>query len=87
MPIEKRDRANLLLLALASLLLRGGERVLLMRQGARPVSGRGGLDRLPQDLDQRAATMPACRRRFPCRATPAWCCSATSCRRWRRSRR
>ena len=37
----------------------------------------------PQDLDQRGG-----RRRRPaaaasrCRATPAWCCSATSCRRW-----
>jgi len=50
MEIEKRERADLLLLALASLLLRGGERVLLMREGARPVSGRGGLDRLAQDL-------------------------------------
>jgi len=49
-PIEKRERADLLLLALASLLLRGGERALLMRPGARPVSGRGGLDRLAQDL-------------------------------------
>jgi uncharacterized protein (DUF58 family) len=49
-PIEKRERADLLLLALASLLLRGGERALLMRAGARSVSGRGGLDRLAQDL-------------------------------------
>src|ERR1700761_8551982 len=39
MAIEKRERADLLLLALASLLLRGGERVLLMREGVRPVSG------------------------------------------------
>ena len=54
-PIEKRERAELLLLALASLLLRGGERVLLMRQGGRPVSGRGGLDRLAQDLAGAAA--------------------------------
>ena len=50
MAIEKRERADLLLLALASLLLRGGERVLLMRAGARPVSGRGALDRLAHDL-------------------------------------
>jgi len=50
MAIEKRERADLLLLALASLLLRGGERVLLMREGARPVSGRGALDRLAHDL-------------------------------------
>jgi uncharacterized protein (DUF58 family) len=54
-PIEKRERADLLLLALASLLLRGGERVLLMRDGGRPVSGRGGLDRLAQDLAGAAA--------------------------------
>jgi uncharacterized protein (DUF58 family) len=55
MPIEKRERADLLLLALASLLLRGGERVQLMRAGVRPVSGRGGLDRLAQDLTSAAA--------------------------------
>jgi uncharacterized protein (DUF58 family) len=48
--VEKRDRASLLLLALASLLLRGGERALLLRQGARPVAGRRGLDRLAADL-------------------------------------
>jgi len=45
-PVEKRDRANLLLLSLASLLLRGGERVMMMQQDARPVSTRSGLDRL-----------------------------------------
>jgi len=55
MSIEKRERADLLLLALASLLLRGGERVQLMRAGVRPVSGRGGLDRLAQDLTSAAA--------------------------------
>ena len=38
-PIEKRERADLLLLALAALLLRGGERVLMLRDGARAVSG------------------------------------------------
>lgn len=48
--VEKRERADLLLLALASLLLRGGERVLMLRHGARPVWGRGGLDRLADDL-------------------------------------
>jgi uncharacterized protein (DUF58 family) len=49
-PVEKRDRASLLLLAFASLLLRGGERVQLMRPGARPIAGRFGLDRLAADL-------------------------------------
>lgn len=48
--VEKRDRAALLLLALASLLLRGGERVMVMRPDARPISGRFGLDRLAEDL-------------------------------------
>jgi len=48
--VEKRDRAGLLLLALASLLLRGGERVVMIEPGARPISGRAGLDRLAESL-------------------------------------
>jgi uncharacterized protein (DUF58 family) len=48
--LEKRERADILLLALAALLLRGSERVMLIRPDARPVAGRGGLDRLAQDL-------------------------------------
>ena len=55
MTVEKRERADLLLLALASLLLRGGERVLLLREGARAIAGRGAMDRLAQDL----AAIPA----------------------------
>src|SRR5277367_631251 len=50
-PVEKRDRANLLLLSLASLLLRGGERVMMMQQDARSVTSRSGLDRLAAELD------------------------------------
>lgn len=50
-PIEKCERANLLLLALASLLLRGGERVMLMRPDARPITSRSGLDRLAATLE------------------------------------
>jgi uncharacterized protein (DUF58 family) len=49
--VEKRDRANLLLLSLASLLLRGGERVMMMQQDARSVTNRSGLDRLAAGLD------------------------------------
>jgi uncharacterized protein (DUF58 family) len=49
-PVEKRDRASLLLLALASLLLRGGERVTMIAPDARPISGRVGLDRLAEAL-------------------------------------
>lgn len=50
-PVEKRDRANLLLLSLASLLLRGGERIIMMQQDARPVTNRSGLERLAAVLD------------------------------------
>jgi len=49
--VEKRERAGLLLLALAALLLRGGERVMLIAPGERPVSGRVGLDRLAGAMD------------------------------------
>jgi uncharacterized protein (DUF58 family) len=49
-PVEKSDRAGLLLLALASLLLRGGERVTMIAPDARPVWGRAGLDRLAEGL-------------------------------------
>ena len=47
---EKQERAGLLLLALAALLLRGGERVALL--GERPVAGRAGLDRVAAMLEQ-----------------------------------
>jgi uncharacterized protein (DUF58 family) len=49
-PVEKVERAELLLLALAALLLRGGERVSLIGSGQRPVSGRAGLERLAERL-------------------------------------
>jgi uncharacterized protein (DUF58 family) len=60
--VEKRERANLLLLSLASLLLRGGERVMMMQPNARPVSSRSGLDRLAASLqasDDEASMPPA----------------------------
>jgi uncharacterized protein (DUF58 family) len=47
---EKAERAEILLLALASLLLRGGERVRLLGPGGRTVAGRGGVDRLAEQL-------------------------------------
>jgi uncharacterized protein (DUF58 family) len=47
---EKQERAGLLLLALAALLLRGGERVALL--GERAVSGRTGLDSLADKLSR-----------------------------------
>ena len=55
--VEKGERAELLLLALASLLLRAGERVALL--GRRPVAGRGALERLAMILEREAAdTLP-----------------------------
>ncbi len=58
---RKRDRAELLLLALAALLLRGGERVALMGAASLPVSGRGALARLAATLagDTGSGTIPA----------------------------
>lgn len=47
---SKLERAGLLTLALASLLLRGGERVRLLAPAARTVTGRGGLERLAGEL-------------------------------------
>ncbi|WP_309139524.1 DUF58 domain-containing protein [Siccirubricoccus sp. G192] len=46
----KRERAELLLLALASLLLRGGERVRLIGGPGRSHAGRAGLEALAQGL-------------------------------------
>ena len=47
---EKIDRANLILLALAVLLIRGGERVALLGDGNAPTTGRAALDRLAATL-------------------------------------
>jgi uncharacterized protein (DUF58 family) len=53
--VEKGERATLLLLALAALLLRGGERVMLIAPDERPVAGRTGLDRFAAALDGQVA--------------------------------
>jgi uncharacterized protein (DUF58 family) len=47
---EKQERADLILLALAALLLRGGERVALLGSGLSPSSGRATLDRLAETM-------------------------------------
>ena len=46
----KADRADLLLLALSALLLRGGERVRLLDGASRSLTGRGALERLAEAL-------------------------------------
>jgi uncharacterized protein (DUF58 family) len=48
----KRDRAELLLLALASLLVRGGERLALLGSGLAPLFGRIALSRLAELIDR-----------------------------------
>jgi uncharacterized protein (DUF58 family) len=48
----KIERAGLLALALAALLLRGGERVRLFGTPARTVSGRAGLERLAEEMER-----------------------------------
>jgi len=54
----KRDRAELLLLALAALLLRGGERAALIADPFRPVAGRAGLNALAAMLAVSADQSP-----------------------------
>ncbi len=51
---SKIDRANLLALALASLLVRGGERVALWAGGQSPATGRAPLNRMAHGLLDRA---------------------------------
>lgn len=54
----KLERAELLLLALASLLLRGGERVGLLAPGRRPVAGHASLERLASGLTEGGPDSP-----------------------------
>ena len=48
----KRDRAELLLVALASLLVRGGERLTLLGSGITPMNGRIALSRVVEMIDR-----------------------------------
>ena len=52
----KRDRAELLLVALASLLVRGGERLTLLGSAVAPMTGRVALSRLVQLIEGASAT-------------------------------
>ena len=57
----KRDRAELLLVALASLLVRGGERLALLGSGIAPMNGRIALSRVVEMIDRnsKADSLPA----------------------------
>lgn len=54
----KRERAELLLLALAVLMIRAGEHVTLLGSGAAPAAGRGTLSRLSQILERQGTDGP-----------------------------
>ena len=64
----KRDRGELLLLALASLLLRGGERIALLGSDRNPSSGRGALNAILAGLE-RETPLDAANRAVPPHAT------------------
>jgi uncharacterized protein (DUF58 family) len=49
---DKRDHASILILALAAMLVRAGERIGLLGSDMRPVSGTSALDRLVFELDR-----------------------------------
>jgi uncharacterized protein (DUF58 family) len=55
----KRERADLILLALTTLLLRGGERVALLAPGERPRLGRSALPLLAERIAREAEEAPA----------------------------
>ncbi len=57
-PTEKAERAALLVLALAVLLVRGGEHVALLGENARPATGSAALNRLVAQIE-RPADAPA----------------------------
>lgn len=61
----KRERAELLVLALASLLLRAGERVSLLGSGQFPASGRRVMMRLTEALGREHAEAPEARKSLP----------------------
>ncbi len=56
---EKADRAALLLLALSSLLIRGGERVTLLGSGVPPSNGRAVMERLAASISLRKENPPS----------------------------
>jgi len=54
----KRERADLVTLALAALLLRGGERVTMLGSGVAPSHGRAVLPRMALQLERASAGLP-----------------------------
>ncbi|WP_298912117.1 DUF58 domain-containing protein [uncultured Algimonas sp.] len=61
----KRDRASVLCLALASLLMRGGERCAILGESERPRAGRVGYERLADRLARSDGEMDHLSARFP----------------------
>ncbi len=67
----KRYRAELILVALASLLVRGGERLTLLGSGVGPMTGRAALSRLVEMIEHRPRAD---------RSRPMACLSSSRCR-------
>jgi uncharacterized protein (DUF58 family) len=61
---EKAERADLLLLALASLLVRGGEHMALVGEDMRPASGRAALEKIAATVTRPDASARAADRRI-----------------------
>jgi uncharacterized protein (DUF58 family) len=61
----KRDRAELVLVALASLLVRGGERLTLLGSGVAPMTGRVAVNRLVEMIERPPAGAAAAEQGLP----------------------
>ncbi len=85
--VTKAERAKLLGLALASLLVRGGERVALYGDAHAPASSRAALRRIAHSLLDGTPRPRRCRRMHRSPRTRNSCGSAIFSRRCRRSRR
>ena len=72
-PPTKIERAGLLTLALAALLLRGGERVSLLAPTSRTASGRGRPGAAGRRAGAPSPKATACRPRRSCRGMRGWC--------------
>ena len=69
----KQDRALLLLLALASLLTRAGERIALLGDQRRPTGGRAAVATSASGWGPTRRSLPASSRSSGCRGMRAWC--------------
>ncbi len=69
-PVEKADRAALLLLALAVLLVRGGEQIALLGETGRPATGGATLNRIAAAIERGGDAVEHLRRAAAAHAPP-----------------